>query len=113
MPSVQKALAKTGRGGGRGHGKSMQDGAASMKQITRSTAESVSPLDTPPEIVDVDDDENADANVKQEETKPIQTEIKKTQKARRGKPYMRGGMANICKMGNLSVSIEKDEGLMQ
>ena len=73
MPSVQKALAKTGHGAGRGHGKSMQGGAASMKWITRSTAESVTPLDSPPEIVDEDDDENA--NVIEEETKPIQTEL--------------------------------------
>ena len=104
-------MVKTGRGAGRGHGQSMRGGAASMKQITRSTAESVTPLDTPPEIVDEDDEDKA--NVIEEETKPIQTELKKTQKARRGKPYMRGGMANIRKMGNLSVTIEKDEGLMQ
>ena len=104
-------MAKTGHGAGRGCGKSMQGGAASMKRITRSTAESVTPLDTPPEIVDEDDEDKA--NVIEEETKPIQTELKKTQKARRGKWYMRGGMANIRKMGNLSVTIEKDEGLMQ
>ena len=104
-------MAKTGHGAGRGRGKSMQGGAASMKQITRSTAESVTPLDTPPEIVDEDDEDKA--NVIEGETKPIQTELKKTQKARRGKRYMRGGMVNIRKMGNLSVTIEKDEGLMQ
>ena len=52
-------MAKTGCGAGRGRGKSMRGGAASMKWITRSTAESVTPLDTPPEIVDEDDEDKA------------------------------------------------------
>ena len=61
----------------------MQGGAASMKQITRSTAESVTPLDTPPEIVDEDDEDKA--NVIEEETKPIQTELKKNTESKKRK----------------------------
>ena len=113
------ALAKAAKGNGNGRGRSAWGGMKGVTvgtRRTRSTVDSSTPLDSPPDIMKddiptkVEEQENKEEEIQKKEASPIPIQNRKLQKARRGKPYI-GGSGIIRNLQKVEVSLKRTDGL--